>query len=240
MLDALSELASINSQSSARLREILEGLGVNSNNAGGAETSGARGSAYFTAFHAQDACLRFPPLTVRFFQDAVKFNVLSNREAQEISYTMAACCRTLRDEYKGAFSAVLNNGVFKDFLSNGLSLNEFLHKESVHGWCVDAFAAAFPWPVMPDIHLRTAGYGPAILSRRAILRIAPGPFLRFMTALDMAVLGAWTGFSVNDMSQGFSWLQGRRGSDEAQDVELRPGGSAERIESSAPGHHERR
>jgi hypothetical protein len=228
MLDALSELASINSQSSSRLREILEVLGINSSTVSGPEKSVAFGSAYFAAFHPQDACLRFPPLTVRFFQDAVKFNVLNNREAQEISFKMAACCRMLRDEYKGAFSTVLHNGVFKDFLSNGLSLNEFLHKESVHGWCVDAFAAAFPWPVMPEIHLRAPGYRPAILSRSTILKAAPGPFLRFMTAVDIAVLGAWTGFSVSDISQGLSWLQASAGS-ESDDVVLRPSGGAEHI-----------
>jgi hypothetical protein len=131
MLDALQDLAAFNSQSSARLRGILEDLGIHTNNANGKANS-SRGSAYFTAFHPMHTCLSIPPLTVRFFQDAVKFNVLTNAEAQEISFQMAACCRSLRKEYHGAFGDILNNGVFKELLSHELSLSEFLHKESLH------------------------------------------------------------------------------------------------------------
>lgn len=228
MLDALSELASINSQSSARLHDAFDSLGVNSMPFNDKERSNARGTAFFAAFHSIDGCLRFPPLTVRFFQDAVKFDVLGNTEAKEISFNVAVCCRALREAYNGVFSAELSSGVFRDFLSSSLSFQEFLRRESIHGWCVDAFAAAFPWPVKPDLHLRTPGFVPAILSRRAILGNAPSPFLRFMTAVDIAVLGAWAGFSLSDIKQGLSWLQ-EPSQSVSDDIVLRPARGAERI-----------
>ena len=101
MRNALSELASINSQTSAHLREILESHGIHFNHGDQAATSRARGTAYFTAFDPDHTCLRFPPLTVRFFQDAVKFNVFTNADAQEISFQMAVCCRRHGQEYEG-------------------------------------------------------------------------------------------------------------------------------------------
>jgi hypothetical protein len=229
MRNALSELASINSQTSAHLREILESLGVQSNYGNGAAKSSARGTAHFTAFHPENTCLRFPPLTVRFFQDAVKFSVFTNAEAQEISFQMAACCRRLAQEYKGAFSTTLGSGVFRDFLTGSASRNDFLHKESVHGWCVDAFAADFPWPVMPDIHLRTTGYRLATVSKRALLGRGRGSFLRFMHAVDIAAFGACTGLSVKDASEALSWLHEPPGSQEPEDIVLTPDGTAERL-----------
>ena len=201
MRDALDELASINSQSSTRIRGVLEGLGVPSHTQVRGKDRGASGSVYFAAFHPQYTCLKLPPLTVRFFQDAVKFNVLTNVEAQEISFKLAQCCKTLRQQYDGVFSPILNTGVFNDFLSSELSLNDFLRKESVYGWCGDAFAAASAWPVMPQIHLQAAGYFPANLSRRNILTHGAGPYLRFMNAIDTALLGAWIGYSVTDVSR---------------------------------------
>ncbi len=229
MRHALGELASINSQTSAHLREILERLGVQSNYGNGAAELSARGTAYFTAFHPEYTCLRFPPLTVRFFQDAVKFNVFTNSEAQEISFQMAACCRRIAQEYKGIFSTTLGSGIFKDFLTGGATRNDFLHKESVHGWCVDAFAAEFPWPVMPDIHLSTTGYRQATLSKRGILGRGRGPLLRFMHAVDIAAFGACTGLSVKDAGLALSWLQEPPSLAEPEDLVLMPQGDAERL-----------
>lgn len=96
MRNALSELASINSQTSAHLREILESHGVSFNYDGKTPSSRARGTAYFTAFDPDYTCLRFPPLTVRFFQDAVKFNVFTSADAQEISFQVARCRSNLQ------------------------------------------------------------------------------------------------------------------------------------------------
>ncbi len=229
MPGALDKLALINSQSSTHLLDILETLNVYSNSRTLCDGGAARGSAYFMAFHPECTCLKLPPLTVRFFQDAVKFNVLSNIDAQEISFKMAHCCRTLRQGYDGSFSHTLNTGVFKDFLSSELSLNDFLRKESVYGWCGDAFAAASAWPVMPDIHLRAAGYFPANLSRCNILTYGSGPYLRFMNAVDIAVLGAWIGYSVKDVSQALSWLLEPQRANAAEDVVLWPRGATDRL-----------
>ena len=205
MLGALGKLASINNQSSTHLRELLENLDIHSGNAVSALSAAARGNAYFVAFDSQYTCLRLPPLTVRFFQDAVKFNVISNTEAQQISFKMALCCRTLRQGYNGAFNAILDSDVFRDFLSTDMSLNEFLRVEFVHGWCADAFAVASLWPILPDIHL-TAGYRPINFSRRNILKHGSSSYLHIINAVDIAIFGAWTGFSVQDVSQALSWL----------------------------------
>ncbi len=229
MPGALDKLAAINSQLSAHLLDILESINVYSNSRSLCDGAAARGSAYFAAFHPECTCLRLPPLTVRFFQDAVKFNILSNADAQEISFKLAHCCRTLRREYDGAFSHILNTGVFGDFLSTELSLNDFLRKELVHGWCGDAFAAASAWPVMPDIHLRAAGYRPANISRRAILSHGSGPYFRFMNAVDTAVLGAWIGFSVKDVGQALSWLLNSESADGVDDIVLWPTSTTDRL-----------
>ena len=142
---------------------------------------------------------------------------------------MAHCCRTLRQEYDGAFSHILNTGVFADFLSSELSLNDFLRKESVYGWCGDAFAAASAWPVMPDIHLRAAGYRSANISRRNILTHGSGSYLRFMNAVDTAVLGAWIGFSVKDVGQALSWLLNPESTNGEEDIVLWPRGATDRL-----------
>ncbi len=227
MTGALDKLASINHQSSTHLLDVLETLSVYSNSR--SDGAAARGTAYFAAFHPECTCLKVPPLAVRFFQDAVKFNVLSNTEAQEISFKMAHCCRTLGQKYDGAFSNILKTGVFRDFLSSELSLNDFLRKELVHGWCGDAFAAASAWPIIPDLHLRAAGYFSANLSRRNILTYGPGPYLRFMNAVDIAVLGAWIGFSVRDVSQALSWLLEPGNANGAEDIVLWPSRATDRI-----------
>ena len=198
MRNALSELASVNSQTSAHLREILESHGVTSNGNKSAKSS-ARGTAYFTAFDPDYTCLRFPPLTVRFFQDAVKFNVFTSADAQEISFQVALCCQRYGQEYKGAFSANLSSGIFGDFLTGAMTRNGFLYRESVYGWCVDAFAAHMPWPVIPDFHLRLTGYRPASVSKQGILGRGRGAFLRFVNAIDIAALGACGGLSVNSV-----------------------------------------
>jgi hypothetical protein len=229
MWSALGEFASINSQTSAHIRKILEDLGVHSNYGNGTAKSSARGAAYYTAFYPERTCLRFPPLTVRFFQDAVKFNVLSTIDAQEISFQMAQCCRKLSPDYKGAFSATLSSGVFKEFLTAGSNRSDFLHRESVHGWCVDAFAAEFPWPVMPHIHLQSTWYRPAKVSKRAILGSPRGSYLRFMSAIDIAVFSAFTGLGVTSTAQALLWLQEQQSHADLQDVVLSPQGGAERL-----------
>ncbi len=229
MRSALGELASVNSQTSAHIRNILEELGVQSTYGNGTGKSSARGTAYYTAFYPEHTCLRFPPLTVRFFQDAVKFNVLSTIDAQEISYQMAQCCRSLSQDYKGAFSATLSSGVFKEFLTAGSNRSDFLHRESVHGWCVDAFAAEFPWPVMPHIHLRATWYRPVAVSKRAILGRPQGSYLRFTSAIDIAVFSAVTGLSVKDAGQALSWLQEQPSRQDLEDTVLAPNNSAERL-----------
>ena len=155
------------------------------------------------------ACLRYPPLTVRFFQDAVKFNVFTNAEAQEISFLVALCCQKHGQDYSGAFSADLSSGIFGDFLSSGMTRDGFLYRESVYGWCVDAFAAQLPWPVMPDFHLRLTGYRPARLSRQRILGRGRGPFLRFVNAIDIAAFAACGGLSVKSVFAG-SFVAQRR------------------------------
>ena len=203
MRNALSELASINSQTSAHLREILESHGVSFNYS---DTSRARGTAYFTAFDPDGTCLRFPPLTVRFFQDAVKFNVFTSADAQEISFQVARCCQKHGREYKGAFSGNLSSGIFGDFLTGAMTRNGFLYKESVYGWCVDAFAAHMLWPVIPDFHLRVSGYRPVAITKQGILGRGRGPFLRFVNAVDIAALGACGGLSVNSLMLALSWL----------------------------------
>ncbi len=229
MLGALSKLASINNKSSTHLREIFEKLDIHSGNAISAVSAATRGNAYFLAFDPEYACLRLPPLTTRFFQDAVKFNVISNIEAQQISFQMALCCRALRQEYKGVFNTILDSGVFKDFLSTDMSLNEFLRMESVYGWCADAFAAASLWPVLPDIHLRAAGYRPINLSRRNILTHGSGSYLHFINAVDIAMSGAWTGFSVNDVSRALSWLMEPSYPGDLDDIVLWPSRGADRL-----------
>ena len=206
MRNALSDLAPINIQTSAHLREILERHGVQFNNADNSAKSSAQGTAYFTAFDPLDTCLRYPPLTVRFFQDAVKFNVFTNAEAQEISFRMAVCCRRHRQEYEGAFSGDLHSGIFSDFLAGAATRTDFLYKESVYGWCVDAFAAQMPWPITPDFHLQMTGYQPAGVSKESILGGAGAPFLQFVSAVDIAALGAFGGLSVGRVIQALSWL----------------------------------
>ena len=203
MRNALSELASINSQTSAHLREILESHGVSFNHS---DTSRARGTAYFTAFDPDETCLRFPPLTVRFFQDAVKFNVFTSAHAQEISFQVARCCQRHGQEYKGAFSKNLSSGVFGDFLAGAMTRNGFLYKESVYGWCVDAFAAHMLWPVIPDFHLQVSGYRPVAVTKQGILGRGRGRFLRFVNAVDIAALGACGGLSVDSVGLALSWL----------------------------------
>ncbi len=229
MLGALSKLASINNRSSTHLREILENLDIHSGNAVSAVSAATRGNAYFAAFDPEYACLRLPPLTVRFFQDAVKFNVISNAEAQQISFQMALCCRALRQEYNGIFKEILDTGVFRDFLLPDMSLNDFLRMESVYGWCADAFAASSLWPVLPDIHLRTAGYRPITLSRSNILTHASGSYLHFINAVDIAIFGAWTGFSVKDVSQALSWLMQPTSKVDPDDIVLWPNRAADRL-----------
>jgi hypothetical protein len=229
MRNALSELASINSQTSAHLREILESHGVSFNHGDKTAPSRARGTAQFTAFDPDYTCLRFPPLTVRFFQDAVKFNVLTNAEAQEISFQVALCCQKHGQEYKGAFSTNLSSSIFGDFLTGALTRNGFLYRESVYGWCVDAFAAQMPWPVIPDFHLRVTGYRPARVSRQGILGGGRGPFLRFVNAIDIAALGARGGLSVTSVMQALSWLNEPSMPADSSDVALEVSETSERL-----------
>ncbi len=229
MRNALSELASINSQASAHLREILECHGIRSEYSGAARKPRARPNVYFAAFDPVQTCLRFPPLTVRFFQDAVKFNVFTNAEAQEISFKVALCCQKHGREYKGAFSANLNTGIFGDFLSGAITRNGFLYKELVYGWCVDAFASQMPWPVIPDFHLRVSGYRPVAVTKQGILGRGRGPFLRFVNAVDIAALGACGGLSVNSVMQALSWLNGPCIPDDSPDVALDAPENSERL-----------
>ncbi len=227
MRNALSELASINSQSSAHLREILESYGISFNHGGG--TSRACGTAYFTAFDPDFTCLRFPPLTVRFFQDAVKFNVLTSADAQEISFQVARCCQRHGQEYKGAFSGNLSGGIFGDFLAGAMTRNGFLYKELVYGWCVDAFAAHMLWPVIPDFHLRVSGYRPVGVTKQGILGRGRGPFLRFVNAVDIAALGACGGLSVNSVMLALSWLNEPSIAAESPDIGLQVSEGSERL-----------
>ena len=208
MRNALSELASINNQVSAHLREILESYGIPLGLGDGNGSSAARGMAVFAAFDPDDTCLRFPPLTGHYFQEAVKCNVFTTLEAQEISYQIALCCRRHLQDYKGAFRAGLSSGIFGDFLTGPMTRNGFLYKESVHGWSVDAFAAQMPWPIMPDFHLRVTGYRPVMnLTKHGILGgRGRGPFRRIVNAVDMAVFGASGCLSVNAVMQALSWL----------------------------------
>ena len=84
-----------------------------------------------------------------------------------------------------------------------MTRNGFLYKESVYGWCVDVFAAHTPWPLRPDFHFRLTGYRPAArVSRQGLLGLAP--FLRFVTAIDIAALGACGGLSVANVRQALS------------------------------------
>jgi len=229
MRNALSELASINNQTSAHLREILESYGIPFSHGDKGAPSRTRGAACFTAFDPDYTCLRFPPLTVRFFQDAVKLNVFTNLDAQEISFRAALCCRRHVQEYKGAFSANLTSGIFGEFLTGAMTRNGFLYKESVYGWCVDAFAAQMPWPVIPTFHLRVTGYRPVRLTKHGILGRGRGPFLRVVNAVDIAALGASGGLSVNAVMQALSWLNEPFTADELQDVTLEVSETSERL-----------
>ncbi len=227
MRDALSELAQINSQASAHLRETLEHHGIRSGY--GTAKLNARATVYFAAFHPEETCLRFPPLTVRFFQDAVKFNVFTNAEAQEISFQAALCCQRYGQEYRGAFSSNLSSGIFAEFLNGALTRNNFLYKESVYGWCVDAFAAQMPWPLIPDFHLSLTGYRPARVSKQGMLGTEEEPFLRFVNSVDIAAMGACGGLSVNGVMQALSWLQEQDVGGKPTDVALPLEGNPQRL-----------
>ncbi len=229
MPNALSELASINRQTSAHLRAILASDGVSFNYSDKDSTPRARGTVCFAAFDPDFACLRYPPLTVRFFQDAVKFNVFTNAEAQEISFLVALCCQKHGQDYKGAFSADLSSGIFGDFLAGAMTRDGFLYRESVYGWCVDAFAAHLPWPVIPDFHLRLTGYRPARVSRQDILGRGRGPFLRFVNAIDIAAFAACGALSVKSVLQALSWLSEPSNAVDSSDIAVEVSKSSERL-----------
>jgi hypothetical protein len=170
-----------------------------------------KGGAIFTYYDAEKTCLRLMPNAPKFFQAAVRHNLISHANAHDLGHELLTTLGVLLEGYTGFFASEIRSGPIGRGIRHASDPNarSILAAHQHHG--PDELYAAMPWPLMPEHHFRLGNFSPA--GRGNYIEEACQVPLRAMSiAIDLTWGGLVSDISIENLTNMLNWLKNPRGS----------------------------
>lgn len=156
---------------------------------------GCRGIAFFMAFDPWSTSLRCPIGSFRYFDLAERSGVIGLEEAATLSRRLIRHASEMSSLYKGHFQSFFDGSQVKTILAHIDELDHLSESGlALGGAWADRLYQTCPFPVVPRKHLELLSFR-SLADGDIIEALSGTPWLAWVEAVDMVCLGAWMGFT---------------------------------------------
>lgn len=160
---------------------------------------GCRGIAFFMAFDPWNTALRCPSGSFGYFDLAERSGVIRPEQAAMLSRRLIRHASEMSGIYNGHFRYFFDGSQVKTILSH---INDLDHLSesglALGGAWADRLYQTCPFPVVPQKHLELYSFRP-LAEGDSVEALSSTPWLAWVEAVDMVCLGAWMGFTAEQV-----------------------------------------
>ena len=178
-----------------------------------------KGGAIFTYYDAEKTCLRLMPNAPKFFDAAVRNNLISHASALDLAHELLTTLGVLLDGYSGFFAAEMKNSPLRQSIRYASEPQARSILAAHQNLGPDELSAVLPWPLMPSLHFRLGNFSPAGVQGDYIQEASQSPLRLMSIALDIVTWGVGSNISFESLVRRLAWMRNRRRSRLATDDE---------------------
>jgi len=181
----VAELARINEECSSQLSQVFARAGI----APWWENSDStKGGALFGWYDPTYTCLRVLPNAPRYFQSALRGDLISQKDADVLGRRLLKVISTLLPKYSGFFSQELKQGIIGEIIRKGGNLDNFRLYEAHQNLLPDDIYRYLMWPCLSK-HFTLPQFAHAGIKESDIREAAKNPLRAITVAADVVNLG---------------------------------------------------
>lgn len=168
------------------------------------------GAAFFFVFDPWNTCLRMPTGAAKYFDTAVRQELIDRDDAIKLIQKLVSHCWTISQQYDGRFSNYFRDPLVKFILSRRDRLSALIDSGPPFGSTLpDLLFQACPWPFLPARY-RSSVFQ-KVTAEEELLFYSQSPWLAWIEALDLICLGPWLGFKADEIIDMVDSLDPNRG-----------------------------